>query len=146
MVANHARKSDARAARSAGQNHRQAVDAVRRGAPAEHRILVAPGDRVPRDFTGHPDCPIERGDVLRVSCPAGEARVAEVWGEGTVVIEWPWSEPDAKRRPTFAVRLPESGAPVPFAVPFRNTPPLAHGVQEGDVITVDMPPTVVHVS
>ena len=146
MVAHHARKNDARAARSAGQNHRQAVDAVRQGAPAERRILVTPGDRVPRDSTGHPDCPIERGDVLRISCPAGEAKVVEVWGEGTVVIQWPWTDPDATRRPTFAVRLPETDDPIRFAVPFRNTPPLTRSAREGDVITVDMPPTVVHVS
>lgn len=146
MVANHARKEDARAARGAGQNHRQAVDAVRRGAPSEPRVLVAPGDRVPRDVIGHPSCPIERGDVLRISCPAGAAKVVEVWGESTAVIEWPWPEPDAQRRPTFAVGLPETGEPVRFAAPFRNTPPLARGVREDDTITVDMPPTVVHVS
>jgi len=146
MVRNHARKNDARAVRGAGQSHRQAVDAVRQGAPAERRILVSPGDRVPRwDLNGHPDCPIERGDVLRVSCPADEAKVVEVWDDAVAVIEWPWPEPDAKRRPTFAVELPQSGT-VTFAAPFRNTPSLARGVREGDTITVDLPPTVVHVS
>ncbi|MER6370112.1 hypothetical protein ABT255_17310 [Streptomyces mirabilis] len=146
MVANHARKNAARTARGAGQTHRQAVDAVRQEEPAERRILVSPGDRVPRDSIGHPDCPIERGDVLRVSCPPGAVKVVEVWDESTAVVEWPWPEPDAKRRATFAVRLPESGTGQ-FATPFRNTPRLAQGaLREGDTITVDMPPTVVHVS
>ncbi|AWN32588.1 hypothetical protein [Streptomyces sp. NEAU-S7GS2] len=147
MVANHGRKNAARAARRAGQNHRQAVAAVRWDRPAaDGRIMVAPGDRVPRcELDGHPDCPIERGDVLRVSCPAGQASVVEVWEDGTAVIEWPWPEPDGALLPTFAVRVPESGS-VQFAVPFRNTPPLVRGMRAGDTITVDMPPTVVHVS
>ena len=146
MVANHSRKNAARTARGAGQNHRQAVDAVRQEAPAQGRVIVAPGDRVPRGSTGHPDCPIEPGDVLRVSCQAGTAKVVEVWGDTTAVIEWPWTEPDAQRRPTIAVGLPETGEPSHFGHPFRSTPPLARGVREGDTITVDMPQTVVHVS
>ncbi|TQE33101.1 hypothetical protein [Streptomyces ipomoeae] len=146
MVSNHARKNAARGARGAGQTHRQAVDAVRRDAPAKGRIIVAPGDRVPRDTIGHPACPIKPGDVLRVSCPAGQAKVDDVWDASTVVIEWPWTEPDAKRRPTFALRLPETDHPVQFAVPFRNTPDRLRDVRKGDTITVDMPPAVVHVS
>lgn len=146
MVSNHARKNAARSARGAGQSHRQAVDAVRQDVSAKGRIIVAPGDRVPRDMTGHPDCPIKPGDVLRVSCPAGQATVDDVWDASTVVIEWPWREPDAQRRPTFALRLPETDGPVQFATPFRNDPAHLRELRKGDTITVDMPPTVVHVS
>ncbi|MFI9155692.1 hypothetical protein [Streptomyces sp. NPDC053367] len=146
MVANHARKNAARAARGDGRNHRQAVDAVRHDTPAGRRILAAPGDRVPRDSIGHPDCPIERGDVLRISCPAGDVKVVEVWDESTLLVEWPWTEPDATRRPTFVLQLPDTDEPVQLAAPFRNTPQRLRGLKEDDVITVELPPTVVHVS
>ncbi|MGW7090043.1 hypothetical protein ACWGH2_42040 [Streptomyces sp. NPDC054871] len=42
MVANHARKNAARAARDGGKNHRQAVDAVRRRAEVEPELPPLP--------------------------------------------------------------------------------------------------------
>ncbi len=145
MVRNHARKEAARGARGADRTHRQAVDAVRHDTPAVGRAPVAPGDAVPRDETGFPECPLRRGDVLRISCPAGQARVVETWGDNAVaLIRWPWQEQGADEPNDFAVDLPPSG-PARFSAPFRHTP-LARGVREGDILTVDLPPTVVHVA
>jgi hypothetical protein len=42
MVANHARRNAASAARDSGQNHRQAVDAVRRRAEAKFELPPLP--------------------------------------------------------------------------------------------------------
>lgn len=141
MVSSHSRKNAARSWRGPGQNHRQAVEAVRRDRSA--RVLVSAGDRVPRGRSGHPDIPMEYGDVLEFTCPAGTAKVIEVWSDHTVIVEWPWTSPDATRRPTFAVTIPEDG--VSRIGLHQLSTPLTRGVGEGHTFTVQVPPTVAHV-
>jgi hypothetical protein len=151
VVANHARKNDARRRRlEDGGSHRQAVEAVRDqpapGAGADGAlVVVSPGDRLPDDGFGVPDEVIRRGDVLRVSCPPGVATVAEVWGTDpgdTVVLVWPWTDPETEPG-RVAVDIPAPGGPERW--PFRITG-LTSDVREGDMVAIDIPPSVVHVS
>lgn len=143
MVNNRARKNDAKQRRAAtGENHRQAVEAVRRTEPV--RRLVTPGDRPPRNRAGFIDLPIRRGDVLRIRCTAGYQRIRSVDG-GSASFLWPW-QPGTQ--PPVVVALPvgrgDTGANRPTL--YRYTPdPTTTVVKAGDRIRVDIPPTVVHV-
>lgn len=145
MVANHSRKEDARTARGPGRNHRQAVEAVRRTPAPDGRTVVKPGNRIPRDAMGFADVPIQRGDVLRVTCAAGTARVVEVLShQDLVIVEWPWTSPAGEDPYTVALRIPEGGR-AKFGL-FEFSPPPTRDTRAGDVFTVTVPPSVVHVS
>jgi hypothetical protein len=88
------------------------------------------------------------GDVVRLSCEPGSARVAQVM-VSHVMVEWPWRriDPDARRvrwNGTVGLpRLPEH--PDWGHSPWRTDPDVG-GLREGDVCSVGIPPVQVRVS
>ncbi|MEU0389211.1 hypothetical protein [Streptomyces chartreusis] len=143
MVKNRARKNDAKQRRAAtGENHRQAVNAVRRAQPV--RRLVSPGDRPPRDRAGFLNLPIRRGDVLRIRSTAGYQRISSIV-DGVATLPWPW-QPGIQSPVTVALPIGRGDSATRRPTLYRFTPdPATTTVKTHDSIRVDIPPTVVHV-
>ncbi|MFJ2008010.1 hypothetical protein [Streptomyces chartreusis] len=143
MVNNRARKNDAKQRRAAtGENHRQAVNAVRRNQPV--RRLASPGDRPPRDRAGFINFSIRRGDVLRIRSTAGYQRISSIV-DGVATLPWPW-QPGTQPFATVALPVDRGNMSTEHPTLYRFTPdPTTTTVKTHDSIRVDIPPTVVHV-
>lgn len=126
------------------------------------RVVIAPGDRAPRTTGGWTDePPVERGDVLRISCPPADAEVVQAHGEGRdgfVVLRWSWQpsgeditgddddtgEVDEEADRLLAVPVDPAQRPLML---WRYDPDPANVLPSvGDRVKVSIPPTVAHVS
>lgn len=111
-------------------------------------VVIAPGDQPPRDEFGldWSALPVDRGDVVRISCPPAEAEVVEL-ATGAVIVRWPWPDPefdtdeDAGLLAVFTDRAKRT------ATLWRYDPdPADRQLAVGDRIQVSIPGCVVNVN
>lgn len=60
-------------------------------------VVIAPGDQPPCDEFGldYSALPVDRGDVVVISCPPADAEVVELTA-GAVIVRWPWPDPEVE--------------------------------------------------
>ncbi|MEU0405558.1 hypothetical protein ABZ318_36215 [Streptomyces sp. NPDC006197] len=95
---------------------------------------------------GTPHHEFRVGDVLRVSCPPAEARVAEV-SRFDASVEWPWAEIDPQSQVRWNGRrafVMSSDSP-DWTMSLFKTDPEPWNLQVGDSCLVGIPETLVRI-
>lgn len=109
-------------------------------------VVIAPGDQPPRDEFGldWSALPVDRGEVVVVSCPPADAEVVELTPTATIV-RWPWPDPDIDQDADLLAVLTDRTRRQPTM--WRYDPdPADRQLAVGDRIRVSIPDCVVNVN